>query len=154
MQSPGVDPENRPGVGQIAAGRRAFLNAFERRDAVAAAALYASEARLVAPSSAVLCGREAIERYWRAGLETGLAAIDLRPLEVRVAGNVAYEIGQYKLQVVSPTGERVSDHGRYLILYGRDHDGVWRRTVEMLNPDEPPERHGIGPEPAQAPTTA
>jgi len=128
-------------AGAIAAARDAFIAALRGGDALAAADAYTQDARLMAPSSEVLIGRAAIAGFWRAGLDVGVSAIDLLAQEVELerGGDLAYEIGRYVLQVQpAPTSsEPVVDRGRYLLVYRREADGVWRRAVETFNPDVP-----------------
>jgi ketosteroid isomerase-like protein len=102
------------------------------RDVVAAGALYADDAMLLAPSAALIAGRGDIEAYWRAGVAVGLVGIELTPIDVRVVGAVAVEVGRYELSV-GDDGES----GKYCVLHRREADGVWRRTVDVFNPDAP-----------------
>jgi uncharacterized protein (TIGR02246 family) len=132
---------------EIQAVRDAFIAALRRGDAVAAARAYTEDARLMAPSAELLTGRAAIEQFWRAGVEVGVEAIELKSLEVglEAGGDVAYEIGRYVLQLRSAGGDRVVDRGRYLLVYRREADGHWRRAVETFNPDSLPASEAARP---------
>lgn len=117
--------------------RNAFIAALRRGDLEATASAYAEDARLLAPSAEVLSGRSSILRFWQAGVEAGVDAIDLvaHEVEVEAGGDVAYEIGRYVLSLRPPDGPAVTDRGRYLLVYRRGTDGSWRRAVETFSAD-------------------
>lgn len=125
--------------GPLAENRAAFVAALAGRDAKAAAAVYAEDARLLPPSADLIEGRQAIAAFWRAGLEAGISDVELEPLQVQPYDGVAYEIGRYALWM-EPDGEAgpVVDRGKYVLVHERQADGSWRRAVEMFNPDAPP----------------
>ena len=124
----------------IAAARAAFIAALRRRDAAAAAAAYTEDARLLAPSSEILTGRQSIVRFWQAGIDAGVDSIELHALDVEVepGGETACELGRYVLRLTSQSGDAVVDRGRYLLVYRHDSDGAWRRAVETFNPEASP----------------
>lgn len=119
----------------------AFAAALAAGDARAAARAYASQATLLAPFAEVFRGREAIEAFWRAGVASGVAAVDLKPLELERRDDLAYEIGRYRLRVETADGS-VVDRGKYVLVHERQPDGSWLRAVETFNPDAPPA--GVG----------
>lgn len=120
----------------IAAARAAFVQGVARGDAAAVSQVYEDEARLLAPAAGLLCGRGAIEAFWRTGMEAGLEHVELDALEVDGPGELAYELGRYTLRLCSPdSGRRVVDRGSYLVVHARRSDGTWRRAAEMFNPD-------------------
>jgi ketosteroid isomerase-like protein len=124
--------------GAIAEARAAFVAAVKRGDAREAARVYAKDARLLAPSAELIEGRKAIEAFWRAGIEAGVADVDLDALELDRQDGLAYEIGRYALRLRPAEGGTVVDRGKYLLVHERQSDGSWRWAVEMFNPDMPP----------------
>jgi uncharacterized protein (TIGR02246 family) len=121
----------------IAEARAAFVAALSDGDTTAVARMYADDARLVAPSAELVEGREAIEAFWRAGLEVGVRELELDAIDLDRTGCVAYEVGTYVLRVESEGGP-VVDSGKYVLVHKRQHDGAWLRAVETFNPDAPP----------------
>jgi uncharacterized protein (TIGR02246 family) len=121
----------------LAARRDTFQVALRRGDVATVAAAYTEDARLLAPSAEVLAGREAITRFWQAGIDAGVDAIELRMTEVSFEPDaaIAYEIGRYALLLDVSRGERLVDRGRYLLVYRLEPDGQWRRAIETFNPD-------------------
>ena len=123
----------RPLERAIEASHAAFAAAFRDGDARAAAALYAPGASLLPPSAPLLQGREAIEAFWRAGIESGLDGVELEALELERRDGLAYEIGRYALRLTADRGE-VIDRGAYVLVLEQQQDGSWLRTVETFNP--------------------
>jgi ketosteroid isomerase-like protein len=123
----------------IGAARAAFIEALQRGDAAAASAAYTEDARLLAPSTEVLSGRASVARFWQAGIDAGVEAIDLQSggVEIEPGGDVATEMGRYVLSLRPDRGPVVVDRGSYLLVYRRV-DGAWRRAAETFHPDLPP----------------
>lgn len=119
----------------IEAGRLAFEAALRAGDSATAAEVYAEDATLVAPATAVVRGREAIERFWRTGVETGIELFQHVVLDLSRKGDVAVEVGEYALRASPDSGAPVVDRGRYLIVHRVGSDGRWRRAAEMFSPD-------------------
>lgn len=115
--------------------RAAFVSALRHGDAKAASALYADDAMLLPPSAELLHGREAIEAYWKTGVEAGISDVELEALELGRQEGIAYEVGRYVLRLQPADGEPVVDRGKYVLVHKRGTDGAWRRAVEMFSPD-------------------
>lgn len=130
--------EGRPHDEALAENRASFVAALAGGDAKTAAAVYAGNARLLAPSAAVFHGREATERFWRAGLESGVVEVDQERLERDPHDGLAYEYGRYARGLAADDGAAVLDREAYLLVHERQPDGSWRRAVETINPDAPP----------------
>ena len=126
----------------IERARLAFELALRSGDAKAAAAVYTHDATLVAPAAELIHGRAAIERFWRTGVETGIGQVELSVLELKLRGDVAFEVGRYALHLAPESGGSIVDRGRYLIVHRVEPDGGWRRAAEMFSPDAPAESAG------------
>jgi ketosteroid isomerase-like protein len=120
---------------EIELARHAFIGAFARRDSDGAAAVYTQDARLLAPSTELLRGRDAVRDFWRAGIESGIESVELEMLELQPYSGLAYEIGRYVLRLSNESGTTVVDRGKYLLVHRREADGAWRRAVEMFDSD-------------------
>jgi ketosteroid isomerase-like protein len=121
--------------GGIGDAQDAFVDALECGDAKSASASYAPDARLLAPSAELFRGRAAIERFWRAGLDTGISKVQLETLELVRRSGFAYEIGRYALGLRPADGIPLVDRGKYLRVHEQQADGSWLWAVEMFNPD-------------------
>ena len=137
------DGDGRPLDEALSENRASFVAALADGDAKAAAAVYAANARLLAPSAELLRGSEAIEAFWRAGLEAGITSAELEEVELDQHEGLAYEIGRYAVQLEPAEGGTVVDRGNYLLVHERQEDGSWRWAVEMFNPDSSPAAAGV-----------
>jgi ketosteroid isomerase-like protein len=99
---------------------------------------YAEAARLLPPSAELMEGREAIEAFWKAGLEVGISDVELETLEFHRQNGLAYEIGRYALRLQPAEDGAIVERGKYVLVHERQRDGSWRWAVEMFNPDVPP----------------
>jgi ketosteroid isomerase-like protein len=136
-----MDPEHRQADvtnGQVGWARDAFVRSLAHGDARSASAAYTPDARLLAPSAELFRGREAIEQFWSAGVDTGISAVELRTIELVPADGLAYEIGRYALGMRSIEGSAVVDRGMYVRVHERQADGSWLCAVEMFNPEAIP----------------
>jgi uncharacterized protein (TIGR02246 family) len=134
----------------IAKARADFVAALQSGDVAAASAVYTDDAQLLAPSAELFQGREAIASFWQAGLQAGIAAVELEELRLERSEGVAWEIGEYALRLEPADGAAVIDRGKYLHVHERQNDGSWRWAVEMFNPDGPPARAARPPEEGEA----
>lgn len=117
--------------------RDAFVGALVSGDAKTASAAYTPDARLLAPSAELFRGRAAIERFWRAGVDTGISEVELETLELVRQNGFAYELGCYALGLRPADGIRVVDRGKYVRVHEQQTDGTWLCAVEMFNPGAP-----------------
>jgi ketosteroid isomerase-like protein len=116
-----------------------FVEAIREGDPGAAAMAYTSDARLVAPSAALIEGRAGIESFWRAGIDAGIRVVDRVPLRIDGHGSAAFEFGRYTIRLRSPERGWIVDRGNYLLVHERDGDGAWRWAIEMFTPDGAPQ---------------
>jgi ketosteroid isomerase-like protein len=120
--------------GVIGMSPDAFVAALECGDAKTASASYTTGARLLAPSAELFRGRAAIERFWKAGVETGIWEVQLETLELVRRSGFAYEIGRYALGLRPADGIPLVERGKYLRVHEQQADGSWLWAVEMFNP--------------------
>ena len=118
---------------------RRFTDAAATRDARAMASVYADDAELLPPNTEPLRGQEAIERFWRAGIEMGIRSIVLETVRLEYADclRLAYEVGRYTLQIDANGGAPEVDVGKYVIIHRHTPDRNWLRAVEIFNSNAP-----------------
>jgi uncharacterized protein (TIGR02246 family) len=120
----------------IVAANEEFMDAFERGDAAGIVAMYTPDAKLLPPNSPMLRGTQAIRTFWQEAKEAGGKATKLETLEVESHDDLAIEIGSYTLTLQTAGSGTVTDKGKYLVVWKRDH-GVWKLQVDIWNTDRP-----------------
>ena len=107
--------------------------AFNKGDTAAVAELYAEDAYVLPPGSAMVKGRAAIEAFWRQAAQqmsdAKLTTIDVLPL----GRSAAREIGTVTLKTKSQPPQEVV--GKYVVVWrkiGRD----WKLATDIWNTDK------------------
>lgn len=132
------DLDTRPFAQTLADMRARFAAALGRADTEALAALYTADATLLPPAAAPINGREAIRRFWQAGLDAGIVAIRLEAARLDHDTRLAYELGRYELWLEPAASQTVIDRGNYVLVHSQQEDRNWRRRVEIFTPASPP----------------
>ncbi len=114
-----------------------FVEAYNRGDIAAVAALYTEDAVLMPPNSPILRGRRAIQEFWEGARQMGLRDPTLRTVQLEEKGDTAYEVGEYTLQIEMPGGEPLNDQGKYVVIWKQAADGSRKLAVDIWNTDEP-----------------
>lgn len=117
----------------LAALRQNYMDAFNRRDAAAVAALHTEESVSMPAGIPSIVGRESIRELMEsslAGAPPGFI-FEFEATEVRVADVWAVERG-----ITKPAGPFPA--GKYVMLYERDTDGCWRVAWSITNSDATP----------------
>jgi uncharacterized protein (TIGR02246 family) len=111
--------------------------AFNAGDAAAVAEVYAEDATLMPDGRDIVTGRDAIRQFWSGAMAEAPEGVvaDLETLEVRGAGNLAYEIGRY----TDRAGDEVVERGKYLVVWKQQADGTWKIVADIWNRNESPE---------------
>lgn len=91
---------------------------------------YAADGVLMAPGEAMAKGRDAIHAAV-AGM-FGLPGFSLAfaPDQVTAKGDLAYEIGSYKLAMNDKAGKAQASTGKYVVVWARQADGSWKVAID------------------------
>jgi uncharacterized protein (TIGR02246 family) len=118
-----IDAANAKMVADYAAG-----------DAKAIAEAYAEDAVMLPPDATRVAGRSAIEALWKSWIDDGLKNLTLKSTEIESSGDLAYEVGEFSLQVPAEGGGNPTiSPGNYLVVWKRGADGVRRLKVDTWN---------------------
>lgn len=118
----------------------AWEAAFNDGDVEALAAMYAEDARVMAPNAALGTGRDAVRAVFGGMIDAGLKG-ELESVEAVVAGDIGYQIGTY---AISADGT-VVDRGKYIEIW-RKVNGEWKMANDIFNSDLPAAPSGaLGP---------
>jgi uncharacterized protein (TIGR02246 family) len=108
-----------------------FVQAVERRDAAAMAAVYAPDARVLPPGAPAVEGTAAIQQFWQGALDQGVDGGALKTVSLEERDDLAVEEGQYEMRV----GGAVVQTGKYVVVHRRQSDGSWRWATDIFNAD-------------------
>ena len=130
--------------GDVAADRQAIDalykqrdDALARRDAAAVAMLVTEDATILPPNSPTVVGREAIQAFAQGFFDSGLRDIKDSSVKFHVSGDVAYDVGEYKLTMQPEGDEPMTNKGRFVRVFKRQN-GTWKLDVEIFNASMPP----------------
>lgn len=106
--------------------------ALNAKDIDAIVALYTDNARMMAPNMPMSTGGDGVRAAFTGMIEAGLS-VKLTSVDAVVAGDIAYNVGTYVLTA----GDEQVDVGKYLEIWARGADGVWRISNDIYNSDVP-----------------
>jgi uncharacterized protein (TIGR02246 family) len=116
-----------------------FTAAYVAADPDSVAALYTEDAWYLSPDDDVIRGRPAIrEGFARflGGFEPGAGpAIDFEILDRNVAGDLATDIGYYRM---ARRGGEPRRAGKFVVVWKRGADGAWRIHADGYSGLPPP----------------
>lgn len=130
------DPDTRALARVLADLRATFVAALARADTKTLAAQYTEDATLLPPAAAPISSREAISRFWQAGLDAGIVAIRLDAARLDRDTRLAYELGGYELKLEPVNSRTIIERGSYLIVHSQQDGGTWLRHIEIFTPAE------------------
>ena len=113
----------------IEAGNQKFIQAFQKGDSAAVAALYAANAQVLPPNGEIASGDEPIQKFWQGVMDSGIKAAQLETLEVEAFDDTAYEVGKYTL---TGEGGKIMDRGKYIVIWKRVN-GEWKLYRDIWN---------------------
>mgnify|MGYP001816775511 FL=1 len=131
--------QNSGGSGGFESREAEWEAGMNAADVEAMVALYAADARLMPPNGPASVGHEGVRASFGGMIEAGLT-VDLTPIDIQTAGDIAFVIGTYELQA----GDDVADRGKYIETWGRDAGGEWKITNDTWNSDLPAAGGGGG----------
>jgi len=118
------------------------VRAFNAGDIDGYMAAYPDDSVWFPPNAPVVNGAEAIRT-----LASQLAAnpgfvfdVQVSAVEVSRASDVAYLIGSYQLTLSDPEGNPATDHGKFVEVWKKHPDNIWKHVLAIWNSNElPPE---------------
>ncbi len=131
---PQVGPLTDADVAAIERALQSFQDAALAGDFATAVESYAEDAVFLPPDAPVYEGREAEIEH----LESGppVVSFSWNAVDVDGVGDLAYARGPYSVSVLLGA-DTVSMQGKWLGIFRRQPDGVWRMSHEIWNLDHP-----------------
>jgi len=119
--------------------RAKYEAAYNAADAAAVVALYTDDAISLPDHHLALEGKAAIQNYLQGIYKRYVVVMTYMPIDTEVAGDLGYEHGTYIIKVTPKAGgDTVNDDGKYVMIFKRGGDGVWRIRHDMDNSNRPP----------------
>ncbi|MGH6894574.1 MAG: YybH family protein [Dongiaceae bacterium] len=118
---------------EIEAALFTFAEAFNQGDAAAVAAHYTEDAAVFPPEAARVDGRAGIQTFWKGAMDSGLADLTLKAVEVHGSDELAFEVGEVSFSTPDGSGGRSASTGKYIVVWKKDGDGGWRLYRDIWN---------------------
>jgi ketosteroid isomerase-like protein len=115
---------------------RAFARtAASGADASEVVQYWTSDARVYSSGLPELVGTDALLEMVAANAEIEGFSVTWEPLEAFVAesGDIGYTRGENALTFPGPDGDLVTTPGRYVTMWRKEADGMWRCFLELMN---------------------
>ena len=97
--------------------------------------LYVADALLLRSNHPPVRGAAAIREFFFGTLDAGLGEVEVDPIRVDVAGDMAYEAGRWKALVPGAAGKRREERGKYLWVFARQSGGEWKLASDCWSSD-------------------
>ncbi|MCH8031777.1 MAG: DUF4440 domain-containing protein [Bacteroidetes bacterium] len=117
----------------ILAQSRALSEAYMAGDIEALVAVYAEDGIAAPGGRDFIRGHDALFELWSLPEGRVVTHHQAIPEELRVEGDMAYDWGYYEGAVTQDGEARPPFRGKYLVVWQRDPDGVWRIAHDMWN---------------------
>jgi len=122
-------------------GEAAWNGEWAARDADKIVSHYADNASLLLTNMPALRGKNAIMSGTKEFLADKNLTLTFTNSSVNVAksGDVAWSEGTYALTQTDMKSKKViAEKGKYVTVYKKQTDGVWKAEADITNPDAPP----------------
>ena len=113
-----------------------YRPAIRERDLETILSIYAVDATYMPPGRPLATGRAQLREIWGEYLRREDFVAEYTPtLHVSDAGDMAYDIGRYRISMVKD-GAPVSFVGKYVVVW-KQVNGEWRAMLDMDNDNGP-----------------
>ena len=113
--------------------------AVAERDLERYVGFYAEDAALFWPGVPMVTGKAAIREFMKALLVAPQFSLrfDTARVEVSRDGQLAFSYGTNTVSFTGPSGSVLHDKGKYVSVYRREPDGLWKVVADIGNSDLP-----------------
>jgi ketosteroid isomerase-like protein len=112
-----------------------FSQAYVEKDLETQMSIYADDA-VIGPPGRVFITGDGLSQYWAQAPGTAVVSHRLIPDSIVVHGDLAYDWGRYE-GASGRVGAPSDFSGKYLVVWRRDTDGMWRMVQDMWNGGAP-----------------
>jgi uncharacterized protein (TIGR02246 family) len=110
---------------------------FNARDLDKVVTTYAADAVYLPPHHEAVHGRDSIREYLRTPLAHGVSELSFDVSYIKQSGNIAWDVGTYRMRVPQSDGTTREDRGKYLTVWKRTGTKWWI-TADAWSSDLPP----------------
>jgi ketosteroid isomerase-like protein len=131
---------NSKAVDAVRTADAAWLKAYDTRDVDKSVAFVDEQGSMLPPNTPIVTGKKAIAELIARDFELPDFKLAWHPDKAGVAlsGELGYTSGTYEVSFRDPSGEMISDTGKYLTMWKKQADGSWKVLLDMYNSDLPP----------------
>ncbi len=97
--------------------------------------LYVSDALVMRSNHPPIRGAAAVREFFFGALGAGLGEVEVEPVRVEVAGDLAYEAGRCKALIPSSNGKRREERGKYLWVLAKQPNSEWKLAADCWSSD-------------------
>jgi ketosteroid isomerase-like protein len=97
--------------------------------------LYVADAMVMRSNYPAVRGAAAVREFFFGALDAGFGEVEVEPIRVEVAGDMAYEAGRCKALVPGAAGKRREERGKYLWVLARQGNGEWKIASDCWSSD-------------------
>jgi ketosteroid isomerase-like protein len=115
---------------------REFEDLFFAGDYASMSSYYASDAKLLAENMELVQGHPALEHFWQMACEGAKKMGIKRTIHVQnfeSSGDLGYLTGIVAMEIPNGNAESLPTQTRYVTIWKRHHDGVWRIVIDISN---------------------
>jgi uncharacterized protein (TIGR02246 family) len=115
-----------------------WSQALSNRDLEKVMSNYAEDASFLPPDEPIVYGRARIREWFakRVALPGYSATFAPTMVVVSRSGDMAYEIGTFRVSVNDESGNRITSTGKHLVTWQK-REGQWKVAAESINRDSP-----------------
>jgi ketosteroid isomerase-like protein len=114
-----------------------FLQAVESKGLEKIVEFYSPDASLLPDREPIATGKDAIREAWKRVVALPGFKMSFAPtrIDVAKAGDMASDIGIFTLTCENATGRVSTTVGKYVVVWQKQHNGLWRVTADIFNAD-------------------
>lgn len=116
----------------------AWSQAADRKDAAKCASFYSETGSVLPANGPIATGRGKIQATWAGMMATPGYSLTFAPtkIEVSKSRDMAYDVGTYLFKLLDANGKQVLSVGKYVVVWKKHKDGVWRVELDIFNGDK------------------
>jgi ketosteroid isomerase-like protein len=125
-------------AGEIRKADAAWSHAAETKDLDKFVSFYADEASVLPFNAPIANGKEQIRQLWSQLMSKPGFGLSFTPtkIEVSKSGDLAYEIGTFKLKLNDPQGNAATAPGKYVVAWKKESGHEWKAVADIFNTDK------------------